>query len=77
MRLVNDWRERYIQADAYTSHNSKSDLIYLIHKFGRETGGGEPPSRVWLRRKTKKQLRGIWESIKPFQFGLPPWEVAA
>jgi hypothetical protein len=75
MTLVPNWTELYTQDDAFRVPFRKQDLIYLLSKFGRKKDG-TPPTRVELDRLQQSQLVAIWWSIKPFEFGKDPREVA-
>jgi hypothetical protein len=75
MTLVTNWTKLYTQDDAFRASFRKQDLIYLLSKFGRKKDG-TPPTQGELDRLKQPQLVAIWWSIKPFEFGKDPKEVA-
>lgn len=67
MTITQNWTKIYVEDDFHRSDWKKSDLIYLINKYGRKKDGN-PPTKTELNNIKQPGLIHIWNKIKPFDF---------
>lgn len=71
MTMTPDWQDLYVPDDGFRSRWRKSDLVFLLHKYGRRKDGF-PPTKTELGRIHQRVLNFLWGQIKPLEFGKDP-----
>lgn len=71
MQFRIEWRDIYVEADAFKSQGSKWDLTYLLSKYTLDKDG-KPFKKAHLAKMGLLSLQAMWRKIKPLEFGRWP-----